>query len=185
MRRAAIMAVAAVLGVSACDLVHLDRSPEGTPTVSLGCNGRECGGACGTCSVGFACDAQGHCQMQAAVWSVTIVGAELQPRDGNSSWDPEGGAPDPRVCFATNPPNELRCSQPAAETLAPTWNLAAGTYAPTDLMRGMRFKVEDVDDLVNDTVADCQWVPDRESFRRGTNTVRCPGANIVVRVAPL
>lgn len=171
-----------------CDLVSLDRSSGGVPSVRIGCNGRECGGSCGTCTAGFACDGEGRCQMQASTWAVTIVGAEVPPRDerdSNSTWDPEGGAPDPRVCFSPTSAPGVRCSAAAQETLSPLWNVAAGTFTPPDLMRGMTITVEDVDDLVNDTIGSCAWTPDRESFRRGTSTLRCPGVNVIVRVSPL
>ena len=185
--------VAACVASGACDLPIFNRSSSSTtgsaPSIPglSNCDGRECGGSCGTCPAGFGCDGQGHCAIQASAWSVTVVGATIVATNSSgASWDPDGGSPDPKVCATVGTATQPACSARVMETLQPVWNFNVGSFGVEEILRGITFNVSDVDDLVDDTIGACRFVPDGTSrFREGTFVFPCQGAQLTIRLAPL
>lgn len=197
MKATSVHLIVALSMLMACDKVSVARSSGGgSPSITIGCTpqcaGRECGsdncgGTCGTCSGGFTCEAQGQCSLNpTSLWHVTIAQAVLSQRDGsNDSWDPSGGLPDPQICYTSvADPRNRGCSNALHDTLEPVWNLSATNMSATQLLQGISFKIEDVDDFFHDTVADCTWTPTAAQFRAGQAIGRCAGANITLRLQP-
>jgi len=178
-----------------CDQIRFASSPEGGGTsVQLGCipncAGRECGGdgcggTCGACSAGFLCRDQAHCSLNpSSMWHITVRGAHLTQHDHDgTTWDPEGGMPDPRLCFTSvAQPNDRGCSTVQHDTFEPQWNLSTTNISATNLLRGIGFTITDVDDFFDDPVSNCVWSPTSDDLRRGETIVRCAGANIDLRL---
>lgn len=119
------------------------------PDPGPGCTGR----TCGACPSGFTCNGSGTgCVVNpASNWIVTAVNGAVAARNGTSAWDPDGSAPDPRICLTIN--GSLLCTNTAADTYTPTW--ATGRFPATTasaLMAGIQSSYVDVDLTLNDEI---------------------------------